>query len=75
MTISLRTSDGTLLQTMDTIDNTFSPKNQWVIREIDLGDLSPRQGQTLQLRLHATSNASYLTSFYLDEVSLLVNGP
>jgi len=75
MTISLRTSDGTLLQTLDTIDNTFSPKNQWVIREIDLGDLSPRQGQTLQLRLHATSNASYLTSFYVDEVSLLVNGP
>lgn len=75
LTIQLRTDGGGLIQELDVIDNTFSPKNQWVIREINLIDLSPWQGQAVQLRVSATSDSSYITSFYLDDVSVLVQGP
>ncbi len=72
--VRLRKTDGTVLQEQ-LIDNTFAPQGQWLQREITLIDLSPYRGQTLRLNIKATTNSAYLTSFYLDNISLWSNGP
>ncbi len=72
--VRLRQLDGTVLQEL-LLDNTFAPKNQWVQREVNLIDLSPWSGQTLRLSFKGTTNAAYVTNFYLDDVSLITTGP
>jgi murein DD-endopeptidase MepM/ murein hydrolase activator NlpD len=73
LVVELRTSGGALLEELDSISNTFSPKNQWVQREIDLSGLSQWSGQTLRVSFTATANGSYITHFYVDEVSLVTS--
>lgn len=69
--IRLRKTDGTVLQEA-LVDNAFSPKNQWVVRDLNLINLSAYQGQTLRINFKAITDASNITHFYLDEVSLSV---
>jgi hypothetical protein len=70
MRARLTTSSGEVVQELDTIDNTFTPRNQWVLRSVDLPVLTGRQGQTLRLRFDAETDSNLRTSFYLDEVSV-----
>lgn len=70
MRVRLTTSSGEVVQELDTIDNTFTPLNQWVLRSVDLPVLTGRQGQTLRLRFDAETDSNLRTSFYLDEVSV-----
>lgn len=72
--VRLRQPDDAVVQDLDMIDNTFTPQNQWVQREIDIPNLDAYAGQTLSLSFKAATDAANLTSFYLDEVSLMVNG-
>lgn len=72
--IRLRKTDGTVLWE-EMLSNTFSPQNQWIERERNLGNLSAYQGQTLRLNVKATTNSTYTTHFYLDNVSLWSSGP
>ena len=72
--IRLTATDGTVLQ--ETLfDNAFSPPNQWVLREITLSNLAPYQGQALRINFKAVTDASLLTSFYLDNVSITPSSP
>ena len=48
--IRLRKTDGTVLQEW-MLDNTFSPKNQWMQNEVSLIDLNPYRGQALRLKV------------------------
>lgn len=72
MSVRLRTGgeSSQLISDLDYIGNTFTPRGQWVKREVSLGDLSAYQGQTLQIRFKATTDSNLRTSFYLDEVHL-----
>ena len=73
--VRLRKPDGTVLQELDFVDNTFAAKNQWVEREIQLIDLSAWQGQNLRISFKGTTSASHITNFYLDDVSLVTTAP
>ncbi len=72
--VRLRLPDGSVLQEIDSFDNTFTPKDQWVQREIPLIDLSAWEGQPIRVTFKGTTNASETTSFYLDDVSLVTTG-
>ncbi len=73
--VRLRKPDGTVLQELDFVDNTFAAKNQWVEREIQLIDLSAWQKQNLRISFKGTTSASHITNFYLDDVSLVTTAP
>jgi hypothetical protein len=68
--VRLRRTDNTVLQEAS-FDNTSFIQNQWIQREMSLTNLSQWAGQTLRISFKGTSNATYLTSFYLDDVELL----
>ncbi len=68
MTASLLRSDGTLLADLVTLDS-GAAENVWDQAEFALADYG---GQTVMLRLHAVTDATNLTDFYLDDVSLIV---
>ena len=72
MSVRLRTGGDSsqLVRDLEIIGNTFAPRNQWVKREVPLGDLSAYQGQVLQIRFKATTDNNLKTNFYLDEVHL-----
>lgn len=70
MTVRLLRTDGSLLRELDRVDNSFRPANQWVERVVPLDNLGGWAGQTLRLSFEAATDASAVTSFYLDEVSL-----
>lgn len=72
--VRLRKTDGTVLQEQ-MFSNTFSPQGQWTQQQVSLIDLKPYRGQTLRLNIKATTNAAYLTNFYLDDVSLSISSP
>jgi len=72
--VRLRQLDGTVIQEL-ILDNTFAPKNQWVQQEVSLVNLSAWKGQTIRISFKATSSASNITDFYLDDVSILASGP
>jgi murein DD-endopeptidase MepM/ murein hydrolase activator NlpD len=67
--VELRTSNGTLIKQLDGIDNSYTPKNQWVIREFLVPELTAYQGQTLRISFDATTDGNNISSFYVDEVS------
>lgn len=73
--VRLTTTGGEVVQELETIDNDFTPRNQWVLRTVDLPVLVGRQGQTLRLRFDATTDSNLKTSFYLDEVSIEAKAP
>lgn len=72
--VRLRLPDGTVLQEMEFLNNTFTPRNQWVQRVIDIPDLGNWQGQTLRVNFKGTNDSSNPTSFYIDDVSLIAFG-
>jgi hypothetical protein len=75
MTVRLLDTDGNVLKQLDAVDNTFTPANRWLLRSINLTDLSAWDGQTVRLSFTATTDATYQTSFYLDSVSFRITSP
>ncbi len=67
--VRLRKPDGTVLQEW-LFNNTYTPRGQWVQQSLSLLDLSPYQGQSLRINFKAVTDASALTNFYLDDVSI-----
>ncbi len=68
MTVSLYRPDDTLLADLTTIDSSAT-ENVWDQASFDLTNYG---GQSVVLRFHATTDATNLTDFYLDDVSLIV---
>ncbi len=73
--VRLRTSGGDLIQQLDYLDNTSTPANQWMRREIDIPALLARQGELLRVSFEATTDSSLVTNFYVDEVYLEALNP
>lgn len=71
MTVSLLKPDHTLLANLLSVDSSATV-NVWEQAELDLTDY---RGQTVILQIHATTDASNLTDFYVDDVSLAVCRP
>jgi hypothetical protein len=71
MTLSLLKPDQTLLADLLRVDSSAAV-NVWAQAELDLLDY---RGQTVILQFHATTDASNLTDFYVDDVSLTVCRP
>lgn len=70
--LSLRRSDTTLIRELGTLDNT-SPRDTWRTWTIDLtADLASNPLQYLQLTLEAMADESLPTSFFVDDVRLVV---
>ncbi|MBE0700010.1 MAG: hypothetical protein IH586_24045, partial [Anaerolineaceae bacterium] len=69
MLVRLRTTSGTLIKELDGIDNAFVPKNQWVVREMVVPELTMYQGQNLRISFEGDTDGSSVSSFYVDEVS------
>jgi murein DD-endopeptidase MepM/ murein hydrolase activator NlpD len=67
--VRLRSTSGTLMKELDGIDNTFIPKNQWVVREVVVPELSGYQGQDLRISFEGDTDGSSISSFYVDEIS------
>jgi hypothetical protein len=67
MIASLRRPDGALLADLFTVDSS-STANVWDQAELDVTNY---RGQTVILQFHATTDASNLTDFYLDDISLV----
>jgi hypothetical protein len=75
MYVRLRTSSGDLIQLLDYVDNTFSPNNQWIRREVSLPVLADRQGEQLRISFEAATDSNLVTNFYVDEVIISGNLP
>ncbi len=73
--VRLRLPDGTVIQEMESYDNTFTPKDEWVVREFPLINLSAWEGQPIRIVFKGTTNGSNPTSFFLDDVTLTTTGP
>jgi uncharacterized protein (DUF736 family) len=71
MTVSLLKPDHTLLANLLSVDSSATV-NVWEQAELDLTDY---RGQTVILQFHAATDASNLTDFYVDDVSLAVCRP
>jgi hypothetical protein len=67
MTASVLQPNGALLRDLFIVDSS-SAVNQWGLAEADLTQYA---GQTIVLRFRATTNASSLTDFYVDDVSVI----
>ena len=65
LTITLRRTDGAVLATLITLDQTSTPR-RWQSANFDL---SPYIGQTVRFYARATTNAS-VTSWYLDQIQI-----
>jgi uncharacterized repeat protein (TIGR01451 family) len=66
MTVTVRNSSGTLLQTLQVLSNQ-SAAEVWTQSTFNLAAFA---GQTIRIQFHATSDSSYSTSFFVDDVSL-----
>jgi hypothetical protein len=70
MAIRLRTAGGDLIQTLASVDNTFTPAKQWVSREMLVPAIAGYQGQALRISFETTTDGNLVSSFYLDNISL-----
>jgi murein DD-endopeptidase MepM/ murein hydrolase activator NlpD len=70
LVVRLRTAGGDLIQNLDSVDNTFTPTQQWVAREVLVPALTSYQGQTMRISFEATTDGNLVSSFYLDNISL-----
>jgi thermitase len=70
LTVTVRSSGGALLQTLEVVDNRAT-RDQWTQSTFDLAGFA---GQTVQLHFEATTDSSWVTSFFVDDVSLSVCG-
>lgn len=68
MAVALYGPDDSLLRDLITIDSSAA-ENVWDQASFDLTNYG---GEAVVLRFHATTDASNLTDFYLDDVSLIV---
>lgn len=75
MVVRLRDTGGSLVQEVDGVDNSFSPGNQWVIREVMIPQLTNRQDVILRLSFEATTDGNNSSSFFLDDISLTALAP
>lgn len=66
MTVSLLRPDGSWLSTLVTVDNT-APVGVW---DELIVDLSPYAGQTVVLQFTGRTDASSISDFYLDDISI-----
>jgi len=66
--VTLRDSQGGLLQELELIDNTGN-RDSWGQSDFDL---SPYAGEELRVHFRCLGNSQYVTSFFLDDVSLAV---
>ena len=71
LTVALLRSDGTVLATAATLDNT-APVGQWNLLTLDL---TPYAGQNVTLRFSARTDLSNVTDFYLDDIDLWACAP
>lgn len=68
MYVRIRNTNGQLLQELESINNT-STSGTWQQSQFDL---SAYQGQTVRISFEAVTDASNMTSFYVDDVSLII---
>jgi len=68
LSVTLRTSDGDLLETLEMLDNTYV-RNTWTQSTFDL---STYGGSSLRIHFGCTGNEQFITSFFLDDVELEV---
>jgi murein DD-endopeptidase MepM/ murein hydrolase activator NlpD len=68
--VMLRNSSGGLIQQLDYLDNSYSNRGIWVQRSLSLPDLTPWRGQNIRISFEATTDGTYITNFFLDDVSL-----
>ena len=65
-----RDTSGSLILTFDQIDNT-APENTWIQRVVVASGLSLSTTQTFRLSFEATTDATLITDFVVDDVSLV----
>jgi murein DD-endopeptidase MepM/ murein hydrolase activator NlpD len=75
MSVRLRTTNGDLIADLETINDGYQPLNQWTTREISLPILLSWTGQTVRLSFEAATDDTNRTSFFLDEISVIVTRP
>ncbi len=68
LNVTVRTSDGDLLETLETLDNTYV-RNTWTQSTFDL---STYGGSSLRVHFSCSGNEQFITSFFLDDVELEV---
>ena len=73
--VRLRKLDGTVLQDVERLDNTFPYRDVWILREVPLINLTPYRGQTIRLNTKAVTNAANPSSFFIDDVALFGTAP
>lgn len=73
--VRLRNANGDLIATLDQWDNVTQPKHEWFLRDILLPDLAAWAGQPMRISFEATTDGSYTTNFYIDEVSVYAESP
>jgi RimJ/RimL family protein N-acetyltransferase len=75
MLVRLCTSSGVPVQELDGVDNTYTPLNQWVTREVMVPALTARQGEALRISYEATTDSSNVSSFFLDNIAFEALAP
>jgi len=69
--VTLQTADGEVLAELEILDNT-DRRNVWSQSTIDVGALA---GTTFRIGFDCVGNGAFVTSFFLDDVELIVCGP
>lgn len=70
--VNVRNASGGLLKTLVTLDNTSLEPWLWEHRVYDLAMFG---GQTVQIEFIATTDATLITDFWVDDVSVQTGGP
>jgi len=70
--VHIKDSDGNTLASVSE-DNTTLDGDRWYVYSIDITNLISFGGQTMRVCFHATTDFSYLTSFYVDEVAFIMH--
>jgi hypothetical protein len=73
--VRLRREDGSLLATLDTVDNTYNPAGTWTQRSLLAGGLAGWGAQNLRISFEAVTDDSNQSSFYVDNVNWEMNEP
>jgi hypothetical protein len=68
--VRLRTSSGELIQTLDSLSNTYSPAGQWTARSVNVPALTSYQGQSLRISFEATTDNNLVSNFFVDNVTI-----
>jgi len=71
--VRLRDSNGSLIKEIDGVDNSFGSRGQWLERTVTTSGLDNWDGQTLRLSFEGRTDASAITSCYVDDIVLSSN--